>query len=263
MAEHNSLYQRAIYYDVIFDRNVAKEVDFVAAVYRRYAGTELGSVLDIACGPGYHAREFARRGVRALGLDLRPEMIQFARDKDAAEGLALDWLVADMRDFQLDTPVDAAIVMFDSIDALTADDDFVRHFQTVADNLTDRGLYVVDLTHPRDCSPTNYGSFRYHGMRDGTSVDLLWGTNHPKFDTLTGIADVAVEMRVKDADQELVIHDSARERFLSPQEIALLARLSGRLEVAGWYGDFSLDQPFDDSPTSRRMIAVLQKNGKG
>ena len=64
MAEHLNLYQRATYYDIIFDRNVSREVDFITAIFNRHNGAELNSVLDIACGPGYHAREFARRGLR-------------------------------------------------------------------------------------------------------------------------------------------------------------------------------------------------------
>jgi SAM-dependent methyltransferase len=259
MAEHHNLYQRAVYYDVVFDRDVGKEVDFIAAVCRRHTGTDLNSMLDIACGPGYHAREFARRGVRTVGLDLRPEMVQFARDKDAAEGLALDWLIADMRDFGLDVPVDAAITMFDGIDALILNTDIVQHFRAVARNLNPRGLYIIDLTHPRDCSYTDYGAFHYHGQRDGTAVQISWGINRPTFDFLTGVAEVEVEMQVTANGQETIIHDSAKERMLMPQEITLLTQLSGSLKVVGWYGDYDLGQPFDSTPASRRMLAVLQK----
>jgi hypothetical protein len=66
-------------------------------------------------------------------------------------------------------------------------------------------------------------------------------------------------MHIQDHDQEYLVQDSARERLLLPQEIQLLAELSGSLQVVGWYGDFNLDQPLDNSPASRRMIAILQK----
>jgi len=60
VARHDELYQRAVYYDIVFDRDVRKGVDFVQAAFRHYAGGEPRSVLDLACGPGYHARAFAR-----------------------------------------------------------------------------------------------------------------------------------------------------------------------------------------------------------
>jgi hypothetical protein len=31
--------------------------------------------------------------------------------------------------------------------------------------------------------------------------------------------------------------------------------------LVGWYGDFDLNQPLDNSPASTRMITVLQKSG--
>ena len=261
MAEHSNLYQRATYYDVIFDRDVDREVDFIVAAYSRYAGGELHSVLDIACGPGYHARASARRGLRVVGLDLRPEMLAFAQNKATAEGVAASWIEADMRRFQLDAPVDVAFCMFDGIDALLSNEDIIQHFRSVADNLTSRGLYIVDLTHPRDCSYEHYGSFRYRGQQDDVAVEIIWGTNNPRFDWVTGVAHVDVEMHINDHGHEIVIHDGADERLLLPQEVRLLADLSGVLWVVGWYGDFDLSQPLDDSPASRRMIAVLQKRG--
>ena len=162
MAEYHNLYQRAIYYDIVFERDVSREADFITTAYRHYTGTEARSVLDIACGPGYHAREFARRGMHAVGLDLRPEMVQLAREKDARENLIVDWVTADMRFFKLDTPVDVAITMFDGIDALTTNDDFVQHLRAVADNLTDRGLYMIDFLHPRACGSSTLNRAQVH-----------------------------------------------------------------------------------------------------
>ena len=67
MAEHNNLYQHVAYYDLIFERDVSREVDFVIAAYRHYAGRKSQATLEVACGPGYHTRAFARRGLRAIG----------------------------------------------------------------------------------------------------------------------------------------------------------------------------------------------------
>jgi SAM-dependent methyltransferase len=259
LAEHNTLYQNAVYYDIALSRDVTPEVDFLIAACHHYTGSNPQSVLDIACGPGYHAREFARRGIAAAGLDLRPEMLQLAREKAAEENLSVDWVVGDMRNFKLESPVHMAICMFDGIDALLRNEDFAQHFRAVAGNLMPGGLYVLEYTHPRECSLASYGKFHYAGERDGVKVEILWATNNPIFDPSTGVACVETEMRVEVNGNRLVIPDSACERLVTPQEIALLAELSGVLHVVGWHGDFDLDQPFDNSPASKRMIAVLQK----
>lgn len=95
------------------------------SVYQRLNGRPLRSLLEIACGPGYHARAFAKHGVETVGLDLRPEMIEFARDKAKDDGVDVQWIAADMRGFALAHPVDAIITMYDSIDCLTDNDDIV------------------------------------------------------------------------------------------------------------------------------------------
>ena len=144
MTQHNTLYSHAVYYDIALKRDVSREVDFIVAVYRHHPGAEPRSVLDIACGPGYHARAFARRGLQAVGLDLRPEMLDFAQSEAADEGVEVSWLLSATRHFQLETPADIAICMFDGIDALLTNEDIIQHLRTVTANLTPCGLYVLE-----------------------------------------------------------------------------------------------------------------------
>lgn len=257
MAEYHELYQRARHYDIVFRRDVAPEVDFIVELARLHLDRPPGSVLELACGPGYHAREFARRGIRAIGLDLEPEMVRFARDRAEEEGVQVGWVAGDMREFRLDEPIDVAISMFDGIDALTDDDDLIRHFRAVAENLNEGGLYIIDLTHPRVCGFQSYGRYRYTGTRDGVRVELRWPAHGPEIDWAEGTARVGVEIRVHEDGEGRVVHDTAEERFLSPQEIRLLARCSGALEPVGWHGDYDIGSPVDD-PSAERLIAVLQ-----
>jgi hypothetical protein len=151
--------------------------------------------------------------------------------------------------------------MFDGLDALLTTEDLITHLRAVAQNLHPDGIYIIDLTHPRECSFQKYGTFRYHGKRDGMEAEIRWATNHPRFDLVTGVADTELEMHVTDHGREIVVKDRARERLLLPQEIGLLAEQSGVLRVVGWHGDYDVRQPLDHSEASRRMIAVLQRAG--
>jgi SAM-dependent methyltransferase len=258
MAEHKRLYRRADYYDIVFDGDVENEIDFVVALYRRHTGAALRSALELACGPGYHARALASRGVRAVGLDLSREMIALAREKAAADGLDVDWLVGDMREFGLGAPVDMAICTLDGIDCLLTDDEIVRHFRAVAANLAPGGLYMIELSHPRDCSAEQYGRFRYEGERNGCRVTIDWANVRPAPRSGERVVEAEVVMLVRENGTEQRFVDRACERFLAADEIVRLARASGALDVCGWYGDFDVDQPFDDTGASRRMIVVLR-----
>jgi len=261
MAEHRRLYGRADYYDIVFDGTVESEIDFVQALHRRHTGRPLGSVLELACGPGYHARALAARGVGAVGLDLSHEMIALACEKASADGVNVQWLVGDMREFSLAAPVDMAICTLDGIDCLLTDDEIVRHFRAVGGNLVPGGLYMMELSHPRDCSAEHYGRYRYEGERNGCRVTIDWANIRPAPRLAERVVVAEVIMQVRGNGSEETFVDQAYERFLSPGDIGRLAEQSGVLEVCGWYGDFDVDQPFDESLSSRRMIAVLGRMG--
>ena len=57
------------------------------------------AVLDLPCGVGRHSLEFARRGFDVTGVDRTAAYLQTARERAAAEGLSVEWLQADMREF--------------------------------------------------------------------------------------------------------------------------------------------------------------------
>ncbi|MGH6718421.1 MAG: class I SAM-dependent methyltransferase [Alphaproteobacteria bacterium] len=257
MAEFNELYARARYYDIALGRDVAREVAFVQAVFRRLAGRPLRSALEIACGPGYHTRALAGQGVRAIGLDLRPEMIAYAAARAGEDGVEATWIAADMRDFTLAQPVDVVLTMYDTLDCLLDQDDVIAHFRNVAANLAPDGLYLLEFTHPHDTGFAAYGSFRYEGERDGVKVVIDWATNGPTYHPLTLVADVEIAMTVTDRGVSHRFVDRAPERMFTAPEIAALARLSGALRLVASFGDFDLQRPLDHGPPPRRMILVL------
>ena len=49
--------------------------------------------LDLATGTGYLARGLAQRGLRVTGIDIAPEMMDAAKALDAAQGLAIEYVV--------------------------------------------------------------------------------------------------------------------------------------------------------------------------
>lgn len=257
----NQMYELAHYYDIAFNRDVAPHVAFCIDAYRRFAGREPASVLDLACGPGYHAREFARRGLRAVGLDLSAGMLAYGADQARAEGLDVTFIEADMRRFTLDAPVDLIISVFDSIDFLSDQDALISHMHAVAANLTPGGVYLVQQTpSAQSRSVYNPGTFQYAGERDGTRVEFTWGTNDPTSDLTTGQMAVEMEIRVLENGEEKVFHDQSLERVCLPTELILVAeRIVGTLQHVGSYGDFDLTRAPDWFENTPYIITVFQK----
>src|SRR5688572_9019522 len=119
MAELAEVYTQATYYDIVFGRDVTHEFNFMRDVYRMCnEGHDPTSMIDVACGPGYHAITAAEHGLFAIGLDLRHEMIMLGQAKAAERHSDVLWITQDMRQFKLKTPVDIALTSYDSIDVL-------------------------------------------------------------------------------------------------------------------------------------------------
>lgn len=75
-------------------------------------------VLDVGCGPGLYLHELAARGHAGCGFDIAPEPLRWAREHARANGLAADFLAADLTDLPADfaaragAPFDAVTFWF-------------------------------------------------------------------------------------------------------------------------------------------------------
>lgn len=252
----NDVYLWAQYYDIVFNRDIGQHIDFCLAIFKQLNNRKPVSVLDIACGPGYHARAFAQRGLISYGLDLSSDMIVYAQQ----QAPRVAFMEADMRDFTLEKPVDLAVCVFDGVDLLDSTASVVQHLEAVSTVLRPGGVYIIEQSHPRDAHLYHLPPLTWVGSQDGVDVEFVWGVNHPQPDIATGIAEIQMEMRINDHGQRQTIHDTSTERTLTPQELATLTRyVVPDLQIVAYYGDFNLKQPLDWSDNAAHMITVLQK----
>ncbi|WP_027718362.1 class I SAM-dependent DNA methyltransferase [Desulfovirgula thermocuniculi] len=122
--------------------------EYLQKILRRF-GHCPRTVLDLACGTGNLTLPLARRGYRVLGLDISPAMISAARKKAAQLGLDVEFLVGDMRSFELKEPVDLVTCFHDGINYLPGYRDLVRTFRRVYENLNPGGLFIFDANNIR------------------------------------------------------------------------------------------------------------------
>lgn len=94
------------------------EVNF----FERVLSVEPGArILDIPCGGGRHAIEFARRGYRMTGFDISAQFLEIARANAAAAGVSIDFHQGNMK-HPPDGPFDAAYCYGNSFGYLTHED---------------------------------------------------------------------------------------------------------------------------------------------
>jgi SAM-dependent methyltransferase len=109
------------------------------------AGVTGGTVLDLCCGPGRHAVEFARRGFTVTGVDRSRFLLERARGSADAAAAAVEWVLDDMREFQRPATFDLACNLFTSFGYFEREEDNLRVLRNVRESLRDGGTFVMDM----------------------------------------------------------------------------------------------------------------------
>lgn len=263
-AGHAALYAEPRIYDLAFGyRDIAAECDFVLGEVARLSGRPPAAVLELAAGPASHAIECARRGLRAACLDRSAEMASYATAKAVRAGVALDYRVGDMADFQpFGPPADAALLLLGSAAYLTDLDQALGCFASAARALAPGGVLMLELPHPRELFGGEAVTDDRWTVRDGgTRVDVRWGAADDSFDPVRQIARVTATLTVTEGSRKRVLTAAAAQRRFTVPELEAIARLSGVFSPAAWYGALDRRVPIDDPEEAFRLVALFQKTG--
>jgi SAM-dependent methyltransferase len=109
------------------------------------AGIATGRVLDMPCGPGRHALPLARRGFAVTGVDLTAPLLDRAREAAVGQGLEIEWVRADMREFVRPESFEIALNAYTSLGYFREWDDNVRVLRNVHASLVPGGILVIEL----------------------------------------------------------------------------------------------------------------------
>lgn len=195
-----SWYDYPQYYDIAFRDETRPEADFIETACRKYCPFRVRSLLEPACGTGRLTVELAARGYRMTGLDLSKPSLDYLRRRLSRRGLRATVLEADMADFRLSKPVDAAFSTFDGFRHLLTEASARRHLECVAKSLRPGGIYILG----------------FHLLPPDASEECT-----ERWTQREGRTQVTVTLRVLATD---------RRRRLETLRISLLAR-SGQREV--------------------------------
>ncbi|MFF4236629.1 class I SAM-dependent methyltransferase [Actinomadura geliboluensis] len=242
-------------------RDVAAEADVLLG-WCAGLGARPATVLELAAGPAEHAREFARRGLAATALDLNPAMCAYAAREAERAGVELEVVQDDMTRFDLGRGFDLVVTMLDSTSHLMTLDAFVAHLRRAAAHLSPGGLYVVEMSHPRDrLGDEPSVSTGWTVERGGVRASVRWGEPGDRLDPVTQIADDHVTMTITDGDGTRVIRDVVPYRFWTATELDAAIRLAGGLDTVARYGDFGAgeDAVALTDPEAWRMITILRR----
>jgi SAM-dependent methyltransferase len=226
------------------------ETRFVAAAAQvskieALTGLSTGDVLDLACGPGRFAVPLAQAGYVVTGVDRSPFLLQKARDLAAREGVSVEWVEQDMREFRRPRAFDAILNLFTSFGYFDAAADNERVIENIYASLKPAGVFVLDHLG-KEVLAARFQPTHSEALSDGTlliqrvSVIDDWSRIDGEWTVLAG--DCATRFY-------------NRHWLYSAHEIRNLLTKVGFEEIS-FYG--SLDQS-SYGPDADRLVAVARK----
>jgi SAM-dependent methyltransferase len=126
----DAMYQTFINYD--------EEYDFYNRLIQE---NNCKSILEIGSGTGNLAKRFRKNNQEYIGLDYSLSMIAIAQERNKNSV----FIHGDMRDFQLEEPVDSIIITGRSTSYLVTNKDVNSTFDSINKNLTEDGIVIFDF----------------------------------------------------------------------------------------------------------------------
>lgn len=234
------------FYDCLFgEAGFRRAADEVARI-RKLTGVGQGSVLDLGSGPGRHAIPLARAGFSVTAVDLSPYLIERGREREGDGDLGIEWVQADMREFQREGTYDLAVSMMTSFGYFQDPADDMRVLDNLHHSLDEGGVLLMDMASKewicRNLQPVHLTEFddgRLLIERPVVTGNLTW-----------------IENEWILVDGERAVRHEWGHRMYSGQELA------DRLFAAG-FGEVSLYGGLDGRDFdlgAERLVAVAKKD---
>ena len=99
------------------------------------------SILEVGSGTGNLAKRFQQNHQEYIGLDYSQSMIVIAQERNKN----CTFIHGDMRQFELEKPVDSILITGRSTSYLTTNEDINSTFESIYKNLTEGGILIFDF----------------------------------------------------------------------------------------------------------------------
>lgn len=219
----------------------AEQVERLLALLDLEAGA---AVLDLPCGVGRHAVEFADRGFRVTAVDATASYLETARERAREANVEVEFVHEDMREFRRGESFDAAINLYTSFGYFEDRADDERVARNVYESLRPGGTLVVSLASKEVLA----GKFRERTWNERDGAYVL--EEHSIEDDWSWMENRWIVVADGEAREFSVSH-----RLYSAFELSELLERVGFGDVTA-YGDF---EGSDYDEDAERLVVVARK----
>jgi SAM-dependent methyltransferase len=209
----------ATFYDTLYqEKDYVAECDFLEAIFLRFSGLPIHTILDLGCGTGGHSFILSQRNYSVSGVDLSQKMLTFAEKK--ARSLKSKnkpvFRQGDIRSLDMGLIFDSIVSMFAVLAYMSTNLDIANVFSAVRRHIKPGGLFIFD-------------TWSGHAVLSDPPVDRqkiielkeekIIRDSHPKIDLLKHTVDIHYRIQ-RFRDERLIeeVKEVHCVRFLFPQE---------------------------------------------
>jgi len=233
-----------------FDRlfaNGRKDLPFWISQANKYGDP----ILELACGTGRVAIVLAQQGFRVTGIDNSKGMLKEAVRKSAERGGEVEWVEADMRDFELDGMFSLIILPANALCHLLHLSDFEACLASVKKHLALNGRFIIDVFVPKMelliNRPGERSPFSEYGDPDGRGTIVV--TESYVYEPDTQVKRIKTHHSIPGQKKE--IEGALNMRMYFPQELDALIKYNG-FAIDAKYGGY--DQGAFTSDSEKQLV---------
>jgi SAM-dependent methyltransferase len=104
-------------------------------------------ILDLACGEGDKALEFARRGMSVVGIDIAKVLVDYGNEVAKCENLPVELIQGDMREVKFTNEFDASVILSGSF-GFFEDEDNLKVLQVIEKALKPKAKFYIHGPNP-------------------------------------------------------------------------------------------------------------------
>lgn len=207
-------------------------------------------VLELACGTGRVTIALARQGFRVTGLDNSEAMLNEAKRKSAAGNVEVEWIEADVCDFNLAMTFSLIILPANALCHLLSVDDLEACLVSVKKHLARGGKYVVDVFVPKmELLVDKPGErFPFSEYEDPDGRGRIVVTESYVYEPDTQIKRITTYHALPGEEE---IEGELNMRMYFPQELDALIKYNG-FAIDDKYGSY--DRTTFDSQSEKQLV---------
>ena len=247
------IYLDGRHYDQLFT-NGSEDLPFWIKQANQYGDP----ILELACGTGRITVTLAQAGYYVTGIDNAEGMLGEARRKSAEAGVEIEWVKADMREFNLAKAFSLIILPANTLCHLLDLGDFEACLANVRNHLAPNGRFVIDVFVPNVelliNKPDERSLFSEYDDPDGRGRITI--TESYVYESDTQIKRIKTYHSIPGEDAE--IEGELNMRMYFPQELDALLKYNG-FELECKCGGY--DQTAFDIESEKQLVVCRLVEG--